>query len=31
MNNIKMDIGEIRCGGVDWIDLEQDMDKGRVL
>jgi hypothetical protein len=28
---IKMDISEIGCGGVDWIDLAQDRDKWRAL
>jgi hypothetical protein len=23
-----MDLGEAGCGGVDWIDLAQDRDKG---
>jgi hypothetical protein len=26
-----MDLGEIRCGSVDWIGLAQDMDKWRAL
>jgi hypothetical protein len=27
MDNIKMDLREIGCGGMDWIDLAQDRDK----
>jgi hypothetical protein len=27
VNNIKMDLGEIGWGDVDWIDLAQDRDK----
>jgi hypothetical protein len=30
-NNIKMDLGEIGCGGIDWIGLAQDRDKWRAL
>jgi hypothetical protein len=30
MDNIKMDLGEIGWGGVDWIGLGQDRDKWRV-
>jgi hypothetical protein len=26
-----MDLGEIECGGVDWIALAQDKDKWRAL
>ena len=26
-NNIKMDLQELGCGGVDWIDLAQDKDR----
>jgi hypothetical protein len=26
VNNIKMNLREIGCGGVDWIDLAQDRD-----
>jgi hypothetical protein len=29
--NIKMDLGEIGWGGMDWIDLAQDSKKWRVL
>jgi hypothetical protein len=29
--NIKMDLGEIGWGGVDWIVLVQDRDKWRAL
>jgi hypothetical protein len=29
--NIKMDLGEIRWDGVEWIDLAQDRDKWRAL
>jgi hypothetical protein len=25
-NNIKMDLQEVRCGGLDWIDVAQDRD-----
>jgi hypothetical protein len=31
MDNIKMDLGEIRWGSVDWIGLAQDRDKWRAL
>jgi hypothetical protein len=31
VDNIKMDLGEIRWGGVDWIGLAQDRDKWRVF
>jgi hypothetical protein len=27
MDNIKMDLREIGCGGMDWIDLAQDRDQ----
>jgi hypothetical protein len=26
-DNIKMDLREVGCGGVDWIDLAQDRDR----
>jgi hypothetical protein len=31
VENIKMDLGEIGWGGVDWSGLAQDMDKWRAL
>jgi hypothetical protein len=31
VDNIKMDLLEIGCGGVDWIGLGQDRDKWRAL
>jgi hypothetical protein len=30
-DNIKMDLGEIGWGGVDWIHLSQDRDQWQVL
>jgi len=30
-DNIKIDIQEVGCGGVDWIELAQDMDRLRTL
>ena len=30
-DNIKMDLQEGECGGVDWIELAQDMDRWRAL
>jgi hypothetical protein len=29
--NIRMDLREIGCGGMDWIDLAQDRDQWRAL
>ena len=29
--NIKMDLQEVGSGGVDWIELAQDMDRWRAL
>jgi hypothetical protein len=31
MVNNKMDLREIRCDDMDWIDLVQDMDQWRAL
>jgi hypothetical protein len=31
MNNIKMDLGEVGWGDVDWIGLAQDMNRWRAL
>jgi hypothetical protein len=31
VDNIKMDLNEIRWGGMDWMDLAQDMDQWRTL
>jgi len=30
-NNIKMDLQEVECGSMDWIESVQDRDNGRVL
>ena len=30
-DNIKMDLREVRCGDMDWIDLAQDRDRWRAL
>jgi len=30
-DNIKRDLQELGCGGMDWIDMSQDMDRCRAL
>ena len=30
-DNIKMDLQEVRCGGLDWIGLDQDRGRWRAL
>jgi hypothetical protein len=31
VGNIKMDLRDVGCDGVDWIDMAQDRDQWRVL
>ena len=30
-DNIKMDLQQVGCGGMDWIDVAQDMDRWRAV
>ena len=30
-DNIKMDLQEVRCGGMDWIEVAQDRDRWQSL
>jgi len=30
-DNTKVDLQEVRCGDIDWIDLAQDRDRWRAL
>jgi len=31
VDNIKMDLQEVGCGGTDWIDLAEDRDRWQAL
>jgi hypothetical protein len=31
LDNIRMDLGEVKCGDVDWIGLIQDRNRWRAL
>jgi hypothetical protein len=31
VDNIKMDLQEVGCGGADWIELAEDRDRWRLL
>jgi len=30
-NNIEIDFQEVACGGMEWVDLTQNMDRGGLL
>jgi len=30
-DNIKMDLQEVECGGMDWIELSEDRDRSQAL